>query len=177
MRPGRDAMPGTVGRLAGLSIIALACVPATAAATGAATARCATSGLVVWLDTRGDAAAGSVYYHLDFTNESGRTCSLAGYPGVSAVDLGGRRLGSPARRNPSTARTITLREGASAAAVLRVGAGGNFPESMCHRVRAAGIRVYPPDAVTSKVVPFPFDACARTGPVFLSVDAVVQRGS
>jgi hypothetical protein len=177
MRSRRDAMPRAVARLAGLSIVALACVPATAAAPGAATARCATSGLVVWLDTRGDAAAGSVYYHLDFTNESGRTCSIAGYPGVSAVDLGGRRLGRPARRNPSTVRTVTLPSGGTASAVLRVAAAGNFPESMCHRVRAAGIRAYPPDAVTSKVVPFPFDACARTGPVFLSVDAVVQRGS
>ena len=37
---------------------------------------------------------------------------------------------------------------------------------------AAGLRVYPPNLTTSKVVPFPFSACSLTGPVYLNVRAV-----
>ena len=171
-------MTRSVTGLWGLSIMvaALAWVMTPAAASHDVLARCETSGLVVWLDTRGDGAAGSVYYHLRFTNESGRTCTLAGYPGVSAVDLRGRRLGSPARRNPSPVRTITLPDGATAAAVLRIVVAGNFPESACGRVRAAGVRVYPPNQTQAKMIPFPFDACSRAGPVVLGVNAVAQGG-
>src|SRR6516162_7596320 len=49
--------------------------PPAAGATAAAP-RCSTSGLVVWLDTQGNGAAGSVYYHLKLTNLSARTCTL-----------------------------------------------------------------------------------------------------
>jgi hypothetical protein len=53
---------------------------------------------------------------------------------------------------------------------------GNFPESACGRVRAAGVRVYPPNQTQAKVIPFPFDACSRAGPVVLGVNAVAQGG-
>ena len=43
----------------------------TTASTASATPMCATSKLVVWLDTRGSAAAGTSYYRLQFTNLSG----------------------------------------------------------------------------------------------------------
>src|SRR5580704_9196404 len=106
--PKRLAALASPKRLAGL--IALACAaalapaaalavtaaPAAPAATAAARApRCATSGLVIWL-TRDGVAAGSVFYTLNFTNLSGHACRLDGHPGVSAVTLGGRQVGSPA---------------------------------------------------------------------------------
>jgi hypothetical protein len=144
--------------------------PARTATTSAA--RCATSGLVVWIDTQGDGTAGSIYYKLEFTNLSGHGCTLSGYPGISAVDLGGRQLGSAGARNPSHVRTVSLANGATATAVLRITEAGNFPSSACHRVSAAGMRVYPPSQTASKVVPFPFDACSRPGPGYLSVEAV-----
>ena len=80
------------------AVMALAAVAgplaAPAGAAAAATApKCATSSLVVWLDTDGNGSAGSVYYNLEFTNLSARTCTLTGYPGVSAVGLGGGQLG------------------------------------------------------------------------------------
>jgi hypothetical protein len=98
---------------------------------------------------------------------------LFGYPGVSAVDVRGRQLGSAAGRNRALApRSVTLARGASASAVLQVVQAGNFPASSCHVVIAAGLRVFPPDQSASKVVPFPFRACSRTGPVYLTVRAV-----
>jgi hypothetical protein len=145
--------------------------PQIARASGA---KCATGELVVWLDTRGDAAAGSVYYGLKFTNMSGHACTLVGYPGVSAVDLARHQLGSAASRNPSQARSVRLARGATATAVLQIVTAGNFPTSTCHRVKAAGLRVYPPNQTASKVVPFPFDACSRRGPVYLRVAAVTN---
>lgn len=162
----RAAATGCIAAL--LSVTAVA-----RAAAAAPTPRCTTSGLVVWLDTQGDGAAGSVYYKLELTNLSPRACRLFGYPGVSAVDLGGRQLGSAAARNPSlTPRSVTLARGATATAVLQIAQALNFPASACHAVTAAGLRVFPPNQTASKVVPFPFRACSRAGPVYLTVQPV-----
>jgi hypothetical protein len=137
-----------------------------------ATSRCTTAGLVVWLNTMGDGTAGSIYYTLQFTNQSGRPCRLAGYPGVSAVDLSGRQLGSAGGRSTSRARVVTLANGATAKAILQVTEAGNYPRSACGMTNAAGLRVYPPNQTGSKIVPFPFRACSRRGPVILHVRPV-----
>jgi Protein of unknown function (DUF4232) len=156
-----------------LAVVAPALGAGRPAATSArTTAKCATAGLVVWLDTQGDAAAGSVYYKLEFTNLSGHACTLLGFPGVSAVDLGGHQLGSGGSRAASTSHLVTVANGATASAVLRITVAGNFPNSTCHRVTAAGLRVYPPNQTASKTIPLPFEACSSSGPVFLSVRAV-----
>jgi uncharacterized protein DUF4232 len=126
--------------LAGGVALAMAAAGVGAATTGAATASCKASGLVVWLDTQGD--------------------------------LRGGALGSAASRDGSTVRTVRVANGATARAVLRIVAAGNFPQSTCRRVAAAGLRVYPPNDTASKVIPFPFQACSRTGPAYLSVKAV-----
>jgi hypothetical protein len=185
-------------RLAGAAAIASAAVLIPAAALGAAapsagpdavvgpgasivpaaasTAKCATSGLVVWLDTQGNGAAGSNFYTLEFTNLSGHTCTLGGYPGVSAVNLAGHQVGSAASRDTShTPRTVTLAAGASATTTLRIVEAGDFPSGTCGLVTAAGLRVFPPNLTASKVIPFPFPACMRPRHVFLTVRAV-QHG-
>jgi hypothetical protein len=149
--------------------LAVAVFVSAATAENRAAPACTTAGLVVWLNTNGDGAAGSVYFRLEFTNLSSRTCSLNGYPGVSAVDLAGRRIGSPATRNPSGVRAVRLANGGTANAVLRIVAAGNYPPSRCHPRTAAGLRVYPPNRRTSKVVPFPLRACAKAGVGYLSV--------
>ena len=150
-----------------------ALIPAVAlAAPAAAAAPCSTSGLVVWLNTDGDNAAGSSYYNLKFTNLSGYACTLHGYPGISAVDLHGTQLGSAAGRDTATAPLVRLANGATASAVLRITVAGNFPNSACHRVTAAGLRVYPPGQTASRLIPFPFDACSKTGPVYLTIKPV-----
>jgi len=152
---------------------ALAAAATTAgAAPTAASAACKTTALVVWLNANGNAAAGSTYVTLEFTNQSGHTCTLSGYPGVSALDLRDHALGSPGGRNPSTVRTVSLANGATASAVLQIVVAGNFPPAKCHRTAAAALRVYPPNQTASKVVPLPFEACSRSGPVYLDVKAV-----
>src|SRR5262249_22502552 len=109
----------------------------------------------------------------ELTNLSGHACTLRGYPGVSAIDLGGRQLGSAAGRNPMRpARTVTLAPGESAAAVLQIADAYNYPPATCRRTTAAGLRVYPPGETRARTVPFPFGACSRAGPVYLHVTRV-----
>lgn len=135
-------------------------------------AACRTSDLVVWIDTTDNATAGSSYVTLKFTNQSGRTCAIGGYPGVSAVDLRGHQLGSPASRNLPSTRVRSLANGDTASAVLRIAVAGNYPSSVCRRQAAAGLRVYPPNQTLAKVVPLPFEACSRLGPRYLSVNGI-----
>ena len=134
---------------------------------------CRTPDLVVWLDTRGGAAAGSVYYHLEFTNLERSSCSLRGYPGVSAVGLGGQQLGRAASRNPQhPSRTITLTPGSTATAILQIANAANFPVSVCKPTTAAGVRAYPPGQTTSRTVPFPFPACSRSRPLYMFIESI-----
>jgi hypothetical protein len=155
------------------AVVVAATIAATVAAAPTAAPRCGTSGLVIWLDTNGNGAAGSIYYKLEFTNQSGRRCTLSGYPGVSAISLTGRRLGSPGGRNPQhPARTVSLAPGATAVGTLQITEAGNYPPSACRSKAAAGLLVYPPNQTASKIVPFPFQACSKKGPVILHVEAV-----
>ncbi len=119
------------GRLAGavalasavalMPVAAFAAGSATAPARAAGTPRCATSGLVVWLDVPpGNHYAGGAAYDLEFTNLSGHACTLRGYPGVSAVSLGGRQIGSPAGWGSPATTTVRLASGATATAGLQI---------------------------------------------------------
>ena len=160
-------------RLATAMALAVALAAASGAGSGAsATAPCSTGQLVVWLDPQaGGAAAGSTYDPLRFTN-FGTACTLRGFPGVSAIDLSGRQVGKAASRDRAVgSRLVALARGATAKAVLQITDVHNFPRSTCRPVKAAGLRVYPPNQTRSKVVPFPMDACAGS-PVFLFVRAV-----
>lgn len=133
---------------------------------------CETPGLVVWLNTNGSGTAGSTFYHLKFTNLSGHRCTLNGFPFVRAIDLRRHRLGSRAAFDSRTPHSVTIGRGKTATAVLQIVDAGNFPASACHPVTAAGLRVYPPNQTRSKLIPFPFSACSRTGPVYLVVRPV-----
>ncbi|MGO9321750.1 MAG: DUF4232 domain-containing protein [Solirubrobacteraceae bacterium] len=155
------------------ALLATAAPPAPAASARAAGApSCATSGLVIWLNAEGSGTAGSFYYKIEFANLSGRTCTLAGYPGVSAVNLRGRQIGSPAGREATgKPGVVTLAPEAQATAIVRVVDVGALPAS-CHPATAAGFRVYPPGQRTSKLVPFPFRTCSKLGQSAMSVRAV-----
>lgn len=162
-----------VGAAAAVVALGASSTAAAHARTAAGPARCATSGLVVWLDTQGSGAAGSSYYMLKLTNLSGHTCTLIAYSGVSAVNLRGHQLGRSASRTSSPKpKRVTLADGATATEVLRIVDVSLFTPSACRPVTAAGLRVYPPNQTASKVIPFPFRACSRSGPGYLSVQAI-----
>lgn len=146
---------------------------------------CMTSGLAIWLDTEGNGSAGGSYYNLEFTNLSGHACTMSGYPGVSAVNLDGHQLGSAASRNSTHAAKVVTLSGVTtkagfpslgtnvtATVVLKITDVGVYSPSTCRYVTAAGLRVYPPGQTSSKVVPFPFAGCSRTGAIYLNVEAI-----
>jgi len=162
---------------------------AAAAAPAASTPRCATSGLVVWLDVPpGNDFAGGAEYYLEFTNLSGQACTLAGYPGVSAVGLSGRQLGSPAGWGTPVTTTVRLASGATATARLQINDPGGYgtrcllpppwkqPWRPGTLPTAAGLRVYPPNQSASKMIPYPFRACAHAGPVYIHAGPVTPGG-
>jgi hypothetical protein len=166
---------------------ALAATSSPAAHDATASANCATSGLVVWLNVPpGNDYAGGAYYYLEFTNLSGHACTLRGYPGVSAVSLNGRQLGSPAGWGSPTATTVTLASGRTATAELQIADTGKY--SQCFQripqgqgmpgllPTAAGLRVYPPNQTASTVIPYPLRACAHTGPVWIHAGPVTPGG-
>jgi hypothetical protein len=158
------------------SIAALAALGASSALAAGARAgtlpRCATAGLVIWLNPEDSGALGSFYFKLEFTNLSGHTCTLAGYPGVSAVNLRGRQVGSPAGREVTgPPGVVTLAPEAQVAGLLHVVDVAVLPAS-CRQTTAAGLRVYPPGERASKIVPFPFRTCAKLGDSPMSVRSV-----
>jgi Protein of unknown function (DUF4232) len=149
--------------------------PQPATAHPAAAPGCQTPGLVIWLDTQGNGTAGSIYYNLEFTNLSGQTCTLNGFPFINGVNLAGKPLGSSASFNHiKPPHVVTLTNGTTAKAVLQIVDTGAFPPSSCKPVTAAGLQVFPPNQTRSKTVPFPFGACSLTGPVYLTVQPVTK---
>jgi hypothetical protein len=144
------------------------------APTAASAPACPASALRVWLGVPGEGAAGSVYYPLELSNVSSHTCTLFGFPGVSAVAPGGAQLGSPATRDHTDpTNLVTLSAGATAHALLKITNVGVFPPSTCQPANAIGLKVYPPNDTAATVVDFPFQACAKSGPVFLTIRTTV----
>jgi Protein of unknown function (DUF4232) len=136
---------------------------------------CETPGLVIWLNTNGDAALGTTFYKLEFTNLSGHACTLNGFPFLYAVNLKGHQLGRRAGFNGPT-HAVTIANGKTATSVLGIVEVLNFGGPLkCDPTTAAGFKVFPPNQQRAKVVPFPFGACGRPagkGPRFLTVEAV-----
>jgi len=111
-------------------------------------------------------------YRLDFTNVSGVTCTLSGYPEVAAYRGDGAQIGNEAGRDTSVAaRHIVLAPGASAHAAITA----SVSRGPCRPVDAAGLRVVPPGQKAASYIRHTLRACSAAGPrapVFLRVRAV-----
>ncbi len=133
--------------------------------------------LAMWVDAdRGEGAAGTIFYPLSFTNVSGKTCTLYGYPGVSAVNSSGKQLGPAAGWNSGVApKTVTLAPGATAHTVL---AYSDVVTSNCppaKKATAFELKVYPPGGTVAGHAFWPVLACT-TSQSFMSVE-VIQTGT
>ena len=111
-------------------------------------------------------------YRLEFTNVSGVTCTLSGYPEVAAYRGNGAQIGNEAGRDTSVAaRHIVLAPGASAHAAITA----SVSRGPCRPVVAAGLRVVPPGQQVASYIRHTLRACSAAGPrapVFLRVRAV-----
>ena len=121
---------------------------------------CRASGLVNWLVTTGQNSAGITYYELKFTNLSGHTCTISGYPRVAGVSLTSTQVGLPATNVSSPVHALAIDNRSSVKATIGIVSAAHFSVQSCHPVWAAGFRVYAPDQSIGKIIPFPFAACA-----------------
>jgi hypothetical protein len=155
---------------------------------------CPTSGLEAWLGLGGAGAARpgtadppgayparETYYTLEFTNVSDRTCSLFGYPEVSAYQdspvAGGPvagPIGGTAIRDTSVRpKPVMLEPGATAHAVLRVAA--DTKPAGCAEVTAEELRITLPRQARPSLVPAHIPVCSQRGHASLSVQAIQAR--
>lgn len=113
----------------------------------------------------GDAAAGTVYRDLRFTNKGSRTCTIQGFPGVSYVaGADGHQVGPAAYRDGTKGAPISLKPGMTVFAPVGFVQVGNYDPAQCHPVSVRGLRVYPPHEYDSMYVPAQGTGCAATPP-------------
>ena len=146
--------------------------------SSAGVAACTTSALHVAVPSgSGNAAAGSSYYPIQFSNTSSSPCTLYGYPGVSFVGaVGGSQIGAPATRNSAlAAKLISLSPGQTVHATLQVVDAMNYPSGGCGLVTAHWLKIYPPNQTAPLYVSFTAQTCSKPKTV-LSVQTV-QTGS
>jgi len=127
----------------------------------AATGRCASSGLSISLGRGARVTTVVTRYPLDFTNVSGASCTLAGYPEVTAYEGNKVPVGAAAGRDQSVAaRRIVLAPGQTAHATLDAA----VPAARCGPVRATGLRVVTPGQTGARYVRRPLTACTAVAP-------------
>lgn len=122
-------------------------------AQGGKTPMCAASDLTAELGGQ-DAAAGSLFRYVVLTNKGAAACHLTGYPGLSLLDADGRRIGSPADRDPRDYQPVVLEPGGSASDTLRTAnrMGTCLPAS-------TALRIYPPGSTESLDFPGQVTVC------------------
>jgi Protein of unknown function (DUF4232) len=121
---------------------------------------CATSSLNVTLGPS-SGYAGGVYQTIVFTNTSGTTCTLFGYPGVSLVSAPPyKQIGLAAQR---------------ASTVLQIVDALNFGSATCSPTQAAFLRVFPPNQTAPVFLPDTSQICAQ--PVQTLFISAVQAGA
>lgn len=160
--------------VAALAAPAHPALPASAGAP-AALPQCTESDLTTWVGIPGDGSAGHTNFQLELSNTAGPTCTLFGFPGVSATGRNGHQLGSAAIRNASHhARVVVLPHGGTAHVELAITDITVFSRSSCHPVTATGLRVIAPGSFDAETVPMTFRACSKQGPDYLSVTTTIS---
>jgi len=125
----------------------------------------------------GQGYAGGVYEVIDFTNTSGATCTLYGYPGVALVSGPPyTQIGLAAKRGTTTPpAVVTLAPGAVANATLQIVDALNYPTATCGPAAATDLQVYPPGQTAAVYLPNKSEACAE--PVQTTFIGPVQAGN
>jgi hypothetical protein len=114
--------------------------------SAAGTPACATSALQVKLGSS-DGYAGGVYVVIDFTNTSGSSCTLFGYPGVSLVTGPPyKQIGLAAKRSTSTPKKLVTLA---------------FPSATCGPAKATALKIYPPNQTEPVYLPNASTGCTK----------------
>ncbi|NEA66329.1 DUF4232 domain-containing protein [Streptomyces sp. SID12488] len=107
---------GACGSDSGGTAVPSATAPSTAtpptAVPSTGDTRCRTSELRASVG-RPNPGAGQKNFPVVLTNESARTCTLRGYPGIAFVDAADKQLGLPPKRSDAELTTVRLAPGES----------------------------------------------------------------
>jgi len=113
----------------------------------------------------GDAAAGTMYVPLRFTNKGARPCVIQGFPRVSYVTGdNGTQVGPAAQPEGPRPGWVTIAPGGVATATLAMVQVLNFDSNACRPTAVGGLRVYPPPERVSVFVPTQGTGCAGNPP-------------
>jgi uncharacterized protein DUF4232 len=148
--------------------------PSGSAAAAHASPRCAASQLTAWIGLPATGAAGTATYQLELSNISHRSCTLQGFPGVSAI---GRhaQLGHAAVRNHShKSRLITLQPRGTAHVELGITSTSGKAPGTCGAVKAEGLKVYPPNDRRADSVDFAFETCKNRSAKDLGITTTIK---
>ncbi|QNS05686.1 DUF4232 domain-containing protein [Streptomyces xanthii] len=156
--PARVTAVTLTAVLAGLGAAGTASSSPKAAAPASGSLRTCALGDLYLSMGRKEGAAGSLYWTIRFTNTSTTSCTLRGYPGVSALDTAHRQIGPAAHRTGEHASTVRLAPAHSASAVIRT---TNGPlGGPCLRT-GSYLRVYPPGSYHADLVPARWTICSH----------------
>jgi hypothetical protein len=121
---------------------------------------CAASGLRISVGAGAPLTAVVTRYPVEFTNVSGASCTLGGYPQVAAYRGDGIQVGAAAEHDTSVAASrVLLAPGQSAYASLDAAR----PLTRCRPVRAAGLRVVVSPGQPAVRYVRPMNACTAAG--------------
>lgn len=133
----------------------------------ATVAQCNNNNTYVWFADAPNGTAGPIYYPVEFTNIGKSTCTLYGYPGVSAVNTNLKQVGAAAARVRSSRSTVTLKPGQTANAMLSILPKGFLPG--CKTAAVDGLFVYPPNETGGQfVLNFSFWVCKNKSTLRIS---------
>jgi hypothetical protein len=171
------------GVAAGGLIVATAAFATTASGAARVSAdsvsACTAFDLGAWVAAgQGNGAAGTIYYPLEFTNVSGHTCWLFGFPGVSALNGQGHQLGSSANwEQATTPHTVILAPGATAHTMLAYHDAVVSTEPGCDPVNTTELlRVYPPGQHSATDAFWDLPSCSHAGPRYISIFGPIIPG-
>jgi hypothetical protein len=121
-----------------------------------------------------EGTAGTTYLPIQFTNVSTTTCTIGGYPGVSALGANDQQIGpSAVRTTGQSYGLVTLAPGATASAAYSFIVVQNAPSSTCLPETATALKIYPPNSYSSVSLPFSGQLCSthsfptHIGPIYL----------
>ncbi|MFI8275195.1 DUF4232 domain-containing protein [Streptomyces sp. NPDC085929] len=126
-----------------------------ASALPTATPTCTVADLDLAIGAR-ERAGGSVNYPILFTNTTGHTCALRGYPGVSVTDARHHQIGTSAIRTGEPISTVFLGPDDTVTAIMRTNSRSVAPNC---RQTSSYVKVYPPNSGVAVEIPYNLRVC------------------
>ena len=132
-----------------------------AASASAMIPRCTPGDLAVWVNANSaNGAAGTIWYHLEFTNTSRTECHLYSWPGVSARNSVGQQLGPPAVHAGNVPATyVNIPAGTTAHSVF--GYVDAQISRSCRPGMATHLQVFAPGDTAAKDAFFAASVCTK----------------